>query len=90
MAIVSCLAQFRGTEEVVRTLRRQLVEKEEKNEGNYSECEKINEQLREQLAAKDKEMADVKRTHQSCLVHLSSFQLYERSIAPLQNKDRAQ
>ncbi|GCB64493.1 hypothetical protein scyTo_0004615 [Scyliorhinus torazame] len=74
MAIMSCLAQLRGTEEVVRTLRREIEKRDKNSEGDVNEYEKENRELREQLAAKDKEMANAKRAHQSCLAHLSSFQ----------------
>ncbi|XP_072331261.1 uncharacterized protein [Scyliorhinus torazame] len=49
------------------------------NKVDVREVEKENLELRK-LAAKDEEVADAKRAHQSCLAHLSSFQSqYEKA-----------
>ncbi|XP_072337111.1 uncharacterized protein [Scyliorhinus torazame] len=86
-AIVSCLAQLRGTEEVVRTLRKEVESIHRMSKVDVSEVERENLELRRKLAAKDGEVEDAKRAHQSCLAHLSSFQSqYEKAY---QDKQRA-
>ncbi|XP_072333051.1 uncharacterized protein [Scyliorhinus torazame] len=85
MAIVSCLAQLRGTEEVVRTLRKEIEETHRMSKVDVGEIEKENLELRRKLAAKDGEVDDAKRAHQSCLAHLSSFQTqYEKTYQDTQ------
>ncbi|XP_072354093.1 uncharacterized protein [Scyliorhinus torazame] len=86
MAIVSCLAQLRGTEEVVRTFRKEIEGIHGMSKIDVCEVENENLKLKRKLAAKDEEVADAKRGHQSCLAHLSSFQSqYEKAYQDMQH-----